>query len=206
MSLISHAGIVVGQSMEHGSKMGDVYDAQYPDYTTVITTKKHKVPKQKPGKSEQVVCTPPEFLKALKAKLGQPEFGYDLAASHENTVATSYFTEEDDALIQDWGADLDFGMWAFCNPPYEDIEPWVAKACVEAEKGANIAMLLPASTGSNWWRAYVHNKCYVLLLNGRITFVGHKTPYPKDLVTLLYTPFGAKGYEVWDWKRVPNGR
>lgn len=158
-----------------------------------------KVPAQRPGKSEQVVCTPTIFLDALKMKLAIPFFNYDLAASPSNTVATNYYTEEDDALVQDWAGDS-IG-WCFCNPPYEDIEPWVAKACLEVDKGACIAMLLPASVGSNWWKAYVHNKCYVLLLNGRITFEGHKSPYPKDLVTLLYTPFGARGYDVWSWKQ-----
>lgn len=160
-----------------------------------------QVPKQKPGKSDQVVCTPPEFLAALKFKVAVPEFGYDLAADADNAVASSYYTEEDDALIQSWAEDIPTRSWAFCNPPFGDIEPWVRKACLESiEKGANVAMLLPASTGSNWWKAYVHNKCYVLLLNGRLTFVGHKTPYPKDLVVLLYTPMGLRGYDVWNWR------
>jgi phage N-6-adenine-methyltransferase len=137
----------------------------------------------------------------LKLKLGIGGFQYDLAASAENTVADQFYTEQDDALIQDWAGNMLDGAWAFCNPPYADIEPWVMKACYETEgAGVNVAMLLPASTGSNWWRTYVHNRCYVLLLNGRLTFVGHKTPYPKDLVVLLYTPMRLTGYDVWNWK------
>lgn len=154
------------------------------------------MPVQKPGRSEQIVCTPTEFLASLKRKLGIEEFEIDLAASEENAVAGEWYTEEDDALIQGWAR----AGWAYCNPPYSDIEPWVAKAYTERGKGASVAMLLPASVGSNWWKAYVHNKAYVLLINGRLTFVGHTSPYPKDLIVALYTPYGPHGYDVWSWK------
>lgn len=154
-----------------------------------------KMPVQKPGKSEQVVCTPTEFMNILTSRLGIDKFGIDLAASADNTVADDYYTEENDSLVQPW---TDYA-WAYCNPPYADIEPWVRKAWTESHKGANIAMLLPASVGSNWWRTYVDKKAYVLLLNGRLTFKGHTSPYPKDLVVLLYNSFGASGYEVWKW-------
>ena len=48
-------------------------------------------------------------------------------------------------------------------------------------------MLVPAGVGSNWWKAWVHHKAYVFLLNGRITFVGQPTCYPKDCCLLYYT-------------------
>lgn len=156
------------------------------------------MPEQKPGRSEQVVCTPKDFLTALKGRLAIEEFAVDLAASQDNAVADAYYDENDDALIQEWASPT--GGWGFCNPPYADIEPWVAKAWLEARKGASIAMLLPASVGSNWWKAYVDQRAYVLLLNGRLTFVGHTAPYPKDLVVALYTPYAGHGYQVWTWK------
>lgn len=155
-----------------------------------------QMPKQKPGHSEQVVCTPKDFLAALKGKLGIEQFTIDLAADEYNTVAQTFYGEEDDSLVQEWAKP----GWCYCNPPYADIEPWVAKGWIESQSGANIAMLLPASVGSNWWKTYVHNKGYVLLASPRLTFVGHTSPYPKDLVVVLYTSFGAKGYETWAWK------
>lgn len=155
------------------------------------------MPKQKPGRSEQVVETPDIFLSAVKARLGIKEFIWDLAASKENTKATNYFTEEDNSLIQNWPKGEG---WSWCNPPYGDIEPWVWWACHEAESGSKVAMLVPASVGSNWWSEYVHTECYVTLLNGRITFVGHKGPYPKDLALLLYAPYLDGGSCVWRWK------
>lgn len=155
-----------------------------------------QMPEQKPGRSEQVVCTPPEFIGALQRRLSISHFAADLAASAENTVAREFYTEEDDALSQSWF----FPDWTWCNPPYSHIEPWVAKGWLESRQGAEVAMLLPASTGSNWWKAWVDGKAYITYLNGRITFIGHKSPYPKDLVVLLYAPYLEGGSCVWSWK------
>lgn len=160
------------------------------------------VPKQKPGRSKQDYRTPPEFLQALKNKLGISEFMCDVAATKDNAVASRYFTEEDNALEQYWG----FGEhgWVYCNPPFGDIKPWLAKAYSEVRNNqAKVAMLVPASVGANWWLAWVHEVAYVLFLNGRLTFVGETTPYPKDCAVLLYAPtfIGGGGYQIWDWKR-----
>lgn len=154
------------------------------------------MPLQKPGKSEQVVCTPGEFLSALKGKLGIEEFLIDLAASEDNSVGRYFYSEKDDALIQPWKCD----GWGFCNPPYGDIEPWVQKGYIEGLNGANVAMLLPASVGSGWWASWVDKKAYTLFTGPRLTFIGHSSPYPKDLTIVLFTPVGFKGYEYWRWK------
>jgi phage N-6-adenine-methyltransferase len=154
------------------------------------------VPRQRPGSSEQVVCTPIDFLDSVKDRLAIERFAIDLAADPSNAVAEKFYTEADDALLQDWRS----GGWGWCNPPYADIAPWVHKAWIEAGKGAQVAMLLPASCGTNWWRDNVHNKAYVLFVNPRITFVGHTTPYPKDLAILLYTPQLSYGYDYLRWK------
>lgn len=156
-----------------------------------------KMPEQKPGRSEQVVCTPEDFLGSLRMRLAIPEWSWDLAADHSNKVCDSCYTEADDALIQRWNM---VDGWNWCNPPYGDIEPWVAKARFESLKGANTAMLVPASVGSNWWAQFVHNHAYVLFARPRLTFKGHNTPYPKDLAVLLYNAMGAKGYDTWNWK------
>jgi phage N-6-adenine-methyltransferase len=165
-------------------------------------------PKQKPGRSKQDYCTPPEFLDALKNKLAIPRFWCDLAASKENAVAEWFYTQEDDALKQDWNAaTCNFfvprfhpGEWAFCNPPYANIRPWAMKAYTESAKGAQIAMLTPASVGANWWADYVQDGAYTLFLNGRLTFTGETTPYPKDSAILLWTKWTAGSNSVWSWR------
>lgn len=156
-------------------------------------------PIQKPGKSRQDYQTPPEFLQALKNRLGILNFGLDIAASPENAVCLEYITEEMNALdeSQVWCSD----GWAFCNPPYANITPWVRKAFEESRHPlTQIAMLVPASVGANWWLNHVHNKAYVYFLNGRLTFIGETTPYPKDCAILLYASFLQGGYKVWDWR------
>lgn len=162
------------------------------------------MPAQKPGRSKQDYQTPPAFLAAIKHRLHIDAFAIDLAASKENAVADVFYTEEDDSLNPhlkwDW-----YGCWGWLNPPFGHLEPWVAKAASEAKKGAHIAMLVPAAVGSNWWKTYVDETAHVLFLNGRLTFVGAKGPYPKDCALLLYTPYCFGGYEVWKWKsQVPQ--
>jgi phage N-6-adenine-methyltransferase len=167
-----------------------------------------KMPAQKPGRSKQDYCTPPEFLEALKDRLQIKRFWCDLAATKETAVAEWFYTEENDALQRCWNSEeCDFfipkfsaGEWAFCNPPFGNITPWVQKAMLEAENGAHIAMLVPASVGSNWWADFVHDSAYTLFVRPRLTFVGAKDPYPKDIAVLLYQPICFGGYELWKWK------
>lgn len=154
------------------------------------------MPKQKPGRSKQDYGTPKDFLATLKRFLSTQDFVVDLAADISNTVASVFITKEEDSLKQDWEAYS--SGWAYLNPPFSHISPWVRKAS-EITK-ARIAMLVPASVGSNWWRDWVDKKAYVLFLNGRLTFVGETASYPKDCAILLYTPLKIIRYEVWNWR------
>lgn len=156
------------------------------------------MPQQKPGRSKQDYRTPPEFLDAVKRRLSIDRFSIDLAADFHNRVADAYYTKDDNALERTWNPEP--GQWAWCNPPYANITPWVEKAVRESVRGAHTAMLLPASVGSNWWMQYVEPYAYQSFLNGRLTFVGCDTPYPKDCALLLYTPWGFTGHEIWSWQ------
>ena len=139
--------------------------------------------------------TPPEFIQAVQQRLGD-SLNWDLAASPDNAKASRFFTESDDALTQKWPS----GGWCWLNPPYANIRPWVQKAWEESRTGVQIVMLIPASVGSNWWMEWVTNKAYITFLNGRITFVGHTTVYPKDCALLLYAPFLEGGSCTWGWR------
>jgi phage N-6-adenine-methyltransferase len=77
-------------------------------------------------------------------------FTLDAAATAENTkVANSYCT---DGLAESWA-----GERVWCNPPYSDIGPWVAKAWAEMRGGCElVVMLLPANrTEQRWWQDLV---------------------------------------------------
>lgn len=155
------------------------------------------VPIQKPGRSEQSVGTPRVFLDAVERRFGK--IGLDVAADANNTVAPRFYDVNDDGLAQPWDAKL-----SWCNPPFAKIGPWVEKAHIEAQCYTRTSLvLLPAGVGANWWRDYVHQKAHVYLLNGRLTFIGHPTPYPKDLVLLHYRPgffLTSPRYSVWNWR------
>lgn len=155
------------------------------------------VPKQKPGKSEQIVCTPKELLFAVADRFGA--IAYDLACTRANRVVANplnAFSHEDmDSLQAHWPGRAEGLCWL--NPPFGNIAKWAKKA---AESRSRIAMLVPASIGSNWFRGHVHGKAYVLALNPRVTFVGHSAAYPKDLILCVYG-HGLAGFDVWEWRK-----
>lgn len=168
---------------------------------------KRRMPQQKPHVSDSAVGTPWPVVNAACKKLRIPYFNYDLAADASNTKAGTYFTEQDNALVQDWVATKELwsykggSPWNWLNPPYSpNIYPWAEKCVQEAERGAYTAMLVPSSTGTTWWNDCVHGYAYILALRGRITFLGHDKPYPKDLALVLYTPQGFNGIDIWDWR------
>lgn len=165
------------------------------------------MPAQKPGRSRQDYGTPPLLLAATMGRLSDA-LVFDLACRHDNAVCDHgyYFDEGVDALQQAWADDVRQrsrreGAWAWLNPPFADIEPWVKKAGEEAARGLHLAMLVPASVGSQWWRRYVEPDAYALYLNPRITFVGATDPYPKDCAILIYTPLHLTGAETWEWQK-----
>jgi phage N-6-adenine-methyltransferase len=107
----------------------------------------------------------------------------DVAASDTNRKCKSYYTEKQNGLSQDWKYKLELlsliygnkiGVW--CNPPYSDPEPWVAKICEEKCYGA---FLLPADASTVWFHKGVIGKAEIRFIKGRISFDGAKKGSPK---------------------------
>lgn len=157
------------------------------------------MPAQKPGRSVQEVETPDDLLVAVRSLIGIPSFTLDLAANGNNAKASWWLgpgSAHPDALAVDW---IHVG-WGWLNPPFSKIAPFLQKAAEAASAGSRIAALVPASVGSEWWAAHVHGHARALALRPRVTFVGHKDPYPKDLALLLYDAAGGTGIHPWRWK------
>lgn len=152
-----------------------------------------KAPRQKPGKSRQDQGTPWPFIRAVEARFG--EFAWDLAASESNAKARMWLDEEGDSLKVHW-ASLVGNLWL--NPPFGNIAPFAEKCAIESARGAKIRMLVPASVGTIWFREFVHRRAYVLFLSPRLTFLGEKDPFPKDLLLCVYER-GLHGYDCWRW-------
>lgn len=145
------------------------------------------------GKSRQDYATPRDFISAVEKRFGP--LSVDLAARPDNAKAAVWITPGTNSLAQPWHR-LKGLLWL--NPPFDKISPWAEKCADESKRGARILFLVPASIGSNWFAQHVHQHALVLALNGRITFEGCTTPYPKDCILAAYgeTP----GFEVWRWK------
>jgi hypothetical protein len=78
-------------------------------------------------------------------------FTLDVAATAANTKCARFFDVDGDGLAQSRA-----GERVWCNPPYSDIAPWVAKAWAEHDQADLIALLLPASrTEQSWWQLMV---------------------------------------------------
>ena len=158
-------------------------------------------PKQKPHRSVQDVRTPREFLAAVQNRFGL--LTWDYACTTDNCVggvAHGYRIDcEEDALNNSWH--LHHGL-GWLNPPFGKIAPFAKKAAETAAANPlwRLAMLVPASIGSTWFRKYVHGHAYVLALEPRLKFVGHDHAFPKDLILAVYQ-HGMKGFDTWRWDR-----
>lgn len=117
-------------------------------------------------------ATTPEVFGPLNERYG---FTIDVAAAPHNAKCERFYTRDDDGLAQSW-----VGETVWCNPPYSDIEPWVAKAWQEHRAhGVTIVMLLPANrTEQGWWQRHVEpfrdrwpSPFRVEFLPGRIRFI-----------------------------------
>lgn len=166
------------------------------------------MPAQKPHRSKQDYATPREFLDAVEDAFGR--LGFDLAASPENTVCPEmFFSTATDSLQEDWHT-LPRGL-LWLNPPFGSIAPWAEKCALEAQRGAEILFLVPASVGANWFWDHVAPFAHVYALSPRLSFDG-KNPFPKDLILAHFKPpqeityggvskqYRAHGFSRWQWK------
>ena len=112
--------------------------------------------------------TPPEFFDGINSRFGP--FDIDVAASFENRKCLKYFDKEINAL-QD-GLAWEGRVW--CNPPYNNIGPWVAKAIqqVRERNAERVVMLLPAGTCTKWFQLAYENAARIEFVHGRLNFKG----------------------------------
>lgn len=110
-------------------------------------------------------ATPPEVFEPLNAEF---RFTLDPCATPETAKCARFFTEEVDGLAQSWA-----GERVFMNPPYgREIYAWTRKARTEAEQGALVVGLLPASTDLAWWHEDIIGHARVLRwYRGRVRFL-----------------------------------
>ena len=116
-------------------------------------------------------------LKALRQEHGTPKtlfgglhteykFTVDCCASAENAKLTQFWDKSKDGLLQDWR-----GHRVWCNPPWENITPWLAKGWAEVQRGCDLAVyLLPSRTGTDWFRDYAIHATALDFFRERLAF------------------------------------
>jgi len=140
-------------------------------------------------------------------------FTIDVAATAHNAKCDRFYDLDADGLAQDWS-----GERVWCNPPYSEIRPWVAKAWTSYATTLGIAMLLPASrTEQQWWQQMVEpyrdrggSPLSSRFLAGRMRFlrpgqtaVGPNERPPFGCVLLVWQP--SVDQLVWTPERIVGG-
>jgi len=111
--------------------------------------------------STQNTSTPWALVRAIELFFGV-QIKFDLAASPENTKATRFFTEEDDALSLDWPTDCH----SFLNPQFKYLTRWINKCVEQKIAGAKFFTIWPLSSDANQIPAYQRAKVY--MVHGRV--------------------------------------
>jgi phage N-6-adenine-methyltransferase len=127
--------------------------------------------------------TPQDLFDKLDKEFG---FTLDACAIPSNAKCKEYFTPEQDGLSQPW-----FGV-VWCNPPYgRQIGRWVRKAYYASTSGcADVVMLLPARTETQWFQDYIYHRAEVRFIRGRLRFSGatQNAPFPSMIVVFRKSP------------------
>ncbi|MGN1346071.1 MAG: phage N-6-adenine-methyltransferase [Eubacteriales bacterium] len=124
--------------------------------------------------------TPQAFYDKLDEEF---HFTLDAAASDENHKCGKWFTQDQDALKQDWG-----GETVFLNPPYgRKTGNFVKKAYEEhCKNNITVVMLLPARTDVAWFHDYILGKAEIRFIRGRLKFGGAKNNAPFPSMVAVY--------------------
>ncbi|WNO62272.1 phage N-6-adenine-methyltransferase [Rheinheimera sp. MMS21-TC3] len=144
-------------------------------YTRALAELKAK-PAHKLGEVGDQWRTPDALFWGINAMFGP--FILDLFTDGDNNKCPKFYTADNNALLQDWTADLNGGK-AYANPPYSrssydddgtaitGMRNIMKKVMAEREKGARIVMLLKSATSEVWWPEEADHLAFV---RGRISF------------------------------------
>lgn len=109
-------------------------------------------------------------------------FDLDVCASPSNAKCPTYFTHQQNGLLQPWAP---HPCW--CNPPYgRAIAAWVEKAYQEWQLGASVVLLLPARTDTRWFHRFVYGIAEVRFIKGRLHFNDSASPAPFASMLVIY--------------------
>lgn len=110
-------------------------------------------------------------------------FELDAAATPENAKCAKFFTEKENALIQDWTPYKSI----FCNPPYgKPVYDFIKKSWQASRKGSTVVLLVPSRTDVKWFHEFVIPYAETRFIKGRLKFGGCKDPAPFPSVIIIF--------------------
>ncbi len=160
---------------------------------SIIETRMIPQPQAISSVSEQAWRTPDWLYRLLDQRFA---FALDAAASSDNAKHENYYDEQSDGLTQPWC------HTTFCNPPWANPEPWVAKACAEAQDDGTRSVLLLPQLGitTNWYRKHRHC-ARTEIISPRIAYDGTKTSPPGGSMLMVFGDGGEGSLVFWDVMR-----
>lgn len=136
-------------------------------------------PRPQFGSNRQSYATPRWLYDRLHREFG---FTLDPCPLDESAIAGAPLFGRD-GLARSW-----VGERVYCNPPYDNIGPWLAKAWQ-----ADLAVyLVPARTSSAWWHDFALGCHEIRFVRKRLTFEGASNTAPFPSVVLVYNPAADK--------------
>lgn len=109
-----------------------------------------------------------DFARQATHPAGAP-FDVDVCCVPTTAKASVYFTPDTDGLKQDWGGGL-MPIYAWCNPPYSDIRPWIEKAIEQTSNNVTTCMLVNADHTTAWYRRAIEAGAVRVNVPRRIVF------------------------------------
>ncbi|MDF6270009.1 phage N-6-adenine-methyltransferase [Escherichia coli] len=145
-----------------------------------------------PADQRDLWRTPPALFAALDAEFC---FQLDAAAASHNALCRKFITAEQNTLETPWSHFLTIPGYAWLNPPYSDITPFVKKAAAESKNQIGTVMLVPADTSVGWFREAIEAASEVRFITaGRLAFINPVTGKPvsgnnKGSMLMIWRPF-----------------
>ena len=123
----------------------------------------------------------------------------DVAASVENAHCPIFVDERTNALATPWSWFAMKGEYAWCNPPYSNIGPWVDAANEARAEGVGCVMLVMLDQSTSWFKQ-AKKSCQEIIIveGGRIAFLHPETGKPvsgnnRGSMFLVWHPYGRPG-------------
>lgn len=145
-----------------------------------------------PADQRDLWRTPPALFACLNAEFC---FQLDAAAAAHNALCRKFITAEQNTLETPWDDYLSIPGYAWLNPPYSDITPFVKKAAAESANQIGTVMLVPADTSVGWFKEAIQTASEVRFITaGRLAFINPVTGKPvsgnnKGSMLIIWHPY-----------------